>query len=138
MQEEVMEISVDILDAIFSSIDTESMQKSRRIAIWDEFKSKVKGSSLKSHNLATFVESICKKFNISFVRDYNIILDNEKYSAEILEIYRNELMMCIFKLRLRVDDRKEKYAKKKQKKSETAEYNEEMEELNNKFLEEMQ
>lgn len=113
---EVMQTAVDILDVVFSSIDFDGMSNSRKLGIWDEFKNKVKGSALSVYDLGGFVESICKKFNISGIeKDYTVILNAEQDSDKILEIYREQLMMCIFKLRMKREQRKEEYAKKQAK-----------------------
>lgn len=120
MQEEkVMQTAVDILEVIFTSIDFENMSNSRKLAIWDEFKNKVKGAALSAYDLGGFVESICKKFNISGIKkDYAVILNAEQDSDKILEIYREQLMMCIFKLRMKREQKKEEYARKKAEKAE--------------------
>lgn len=119
MQEEkVMQTAVDILEVIFTSIDFENMSNSRKLAIWDEFKNKVKGAALSAYDLGGFVESICKKFNISGIKkDYAVILNAEQDSDKILEIYREQLMMCIFKLRTEREQKKEEYAKKQAEKA---------------------
>lgn len=120
MQEEkVMQTAVDILEVIFTSIDFENMSNNRKLAIWDEFKNKVKGAALSAYDLGGFVESICKKFNISGIKkDYAVILNAEQDSDKILEIYREQLMMCIFKLRMKREQKKEEYAKKQAEKAE--------------------
>lgn len=120
MQEkEVMQTAVDILETIFTSIDFENMSNSRKLAIWDEFKNKVKGAALSAYDLGGFVESICKKFNISGIKkDYAVILNAEQDSDKILEIYREQLMMCIFKLRMKREQKKEEYAKRQTEKAE--------------------
>lgn len=141
MQEEkVMQTAVDILEVIFTSIDFENMSNSRKLAIWDEFKNKVKGAALSAYDLGGFVESICKKFNISGVKkDYAVILNAEQDSDKILEIYREQLMMCIFKLRMKREQKKEEYAKKKAEKAEKAkrdseEYIKKMEEADDEYF----
>lgn len=141
MQEEkVMQTAVDILEVVFTSIDFETMSASRKMAIWDEFKNKVKASALSAYDLGGFVENICKKFNISGVKkDYAIILDAEAEGEEILRIYREELMMCIFKLRMKREQKKEEYAKKQAEKAEKAEkakedYIKKMEEADDEYF----
>lgn len=141
MQEkEVMQTAVDILEVIFTSIDFENMSNSRKLAIWDEFKNKVKGAALSAYDLGGFVESICKKFNISGVKkDYAVILNAEQDSDKILEIYREQLMMCVFKLRMKREQKKEEYAKKKAEKAEKAkrdseEYIKKMEEADDEYF----
>jgi hypothetical protein len=141
MQEEkVMQTAVDILEVIFTSIDFENMSNSRKLAIWDEFKNKVKGAALSAYDLGGFVESICKKFNISGIKkDYAVILNAEQDSDKILEIYREQLMMCIFKLRMKREQKKEEYAKKKAEKAEKAkrdseEYIKKMEEADDEYF----
>lgn len=141
MQEkEVMQTAVDILEVIFTSIDFENMSNSRKLAIWDEFKNKVKGAALSAYDLGGFVESVCKKFNISGIKkDYAVILNAEQDSDKILEIYREQLMMCIFKLRMKREQKKEEYAKKKAEKAEKAkrdseEYIKKMEEADDEYF----
>lgn len=141
MQEEkVMQTAVDILEVIFTSIDFENMSNSRKLAIWDEFKNKVKGAALSAYDLGGFVESICKKFNISGIKkDYAVILNAEQDSDKILEIYREQLMMCIFKLRMKREQKKEEYAKKQAEKAEKAkkdseEYIKEMEKIDDEYF----
>lgn len=141
MQEEkVMQTAVDILEVIFTSIDFENMSNSRKLAIWDEFKNKVKGAALSAYDLGGFVESICKKFNISGIKkDYAVILNAEQDSDKILEIYREQLMMCIFKLRTEREQKKEEYAKKQAEKAEKAkkdseEYIKEMEKIDDEYF----
>ena len=92
------------------------MSNSRKKEIWSEFKNKVKGSALKSNTISDFVDTICKKFNISVIeKDYKKILEvvEENSDFEILEMYRNNLMILIFKLRMMGETAKEEYAKKK-------------------------
>lgn len=117
MQEKVTEkYAISILDAIWKSIDFESMSNSRKKEIWSEFKNKVKGSALKSNTVSEFVDAMCKKFNISIIdKDYKTILEivSESKDFEILEEYRNNLMIIIFKLRMLRDKAKEEYSKKK-------------------------
>lgn len=141
MQEEkVMQTAVDILEVIFTSIDFENMSNSRKLAIWDEFKNKVKGAALSAYDLGGFVESICKKFNISGIKkDYAVILNAEQDSDKILEIYREQLMMCIFKLRMKREQKKEEYARKKAEKAEkvkkdSEEYIKKMEEIDDEHF----
>ena len=119
MQEkEVMQTAVDILDVVFSSIDFDGMSNSRKLSIWDEFKNKVKAAALSAYDLGGFVESICKKFNISSIKkDYEVILNAEQDSDKILDIYRTNLMMCIFKLRMKREEKKEAYEKKQAEKA---------------------
>lgn len=141
MQEkEVMQTAVDILEVIFTSIDFENMSATRKMAIWDEFKNKVKGAALSAYDLGGFVESICKKFNISGIKkDYAVILNAEQDSDKILEIYREQLMMCIFKLRMKREQKKEEYARKKAEKAEkvkkdSEEYIKKMEEIDDEHF----
>lgn len=141
MQEEkVMQTAVDILDVVFSSIDFDGMSNSRKLAIWDEFKNKVKGAALSAYDLGGFIESICKKFNISGIKkDYAIILNAAPDSGKILEIYREQLMMCIFKLRMKREQKKEEYARKKAEKAEkvkkdSEEYIKKMEETDDEYF----
>lgn len=141
MQEkEVMQTAVDILEVIFASIDFENMPSSRKLGIWDEFKNKAKGAALSAYDLGGFVESICKKFNISGIKkDYAVILNAEQDSDKILEIYREQLMMCIFKLRMKREQKKEEYARKKAEKAEkvkkdSEEYIKKMEEIDDEYF----
>lgn len=141
MQEkEVMQTAVDILEAIFTSIDFENMSNSRKLGIWDEFKNKVKGAALSAYDLGGFIENICKKFNISGIKkDYAVILDAAAEGEEILRIYREELMMCIFKLRMKREQKKEEYARKKAEKAEkvkkdSEEYIKKMEETDDEYF----
>lgn len=141
MQEkEVMQTAVNILDVVFSSIDFDGMSNSRKLAIWDEFKNKVKGAALSAYDLGGFIESICKKFNISGIKkDYAIILNAAPDSDKILEIYREQLMMCIFKLRMKREQKKEEYARKKAEKAEkvkkdSEEYIKKMEETDDEYF----
>lgn len=116
MQKEIETKAVEILDTIWKSIDFESMSNSRKKEIWSEFKNKVKGSALKSNTVSEFVDTICKKFNISVIeKDYKKILEvvEENSDFEILEMYRNNLMILIFKLRMMRETAKEEYAAKK-------------------------
>ena len=108
--------AIEILDVIWKSIDFESMSNSRKKEIWSEFKNKVKGSALKSNTVSEFVDAICKKFNISVIeKDYKKILEISETGSdfEILEAYRNNLMIIIFKLRMMRETAKEEYTKKK-------------------------
>lgn len=141
MQEkEVMQTAVDILEVIFTSIDFENMSATRKMAIWDEFKNKVKASALSAYDLGGFIENICKKFNISGIKkDYAVILNAESEGEEILRIYREELMMCIFKLRMKREQKKEEYARKKAEKAEkvkkdSEEYIKKMEEIDDEHF----
>lgn len=116
MQKETETKAIEILDAIWKSIDFESMSNSRKKEIWSEFKNKVKGSALKSNTVSEFVDAMCKKFNISVIeKDYKKILEISEVGSdfEILEAYRNNLMIIIFKLRMMRETAKEEYAKKK-------------------------
>lgn len=115
MQKEIETKAIEILDTIWKSIDFESMSNSRKKEIWSEFKNKVKGSALKSNTISEFVEAMCKKFNISVIeKDYNKILEvyEEDTSFEILDAYRNNLMIIMFKLRMKREKVKEDYKKK--------------------------
>lgn len=115
MQKETETKAIEILDTIWKSIDFESMSNSRKKEIWSEFKNKVKGSALKSNTISEFVEAMCKKFNISVIeKDYNKILEvyEEDTSFEILDAYRNNLMIIMFKLRMKREKVKEDYKKK--------------------------
>lgn len=115
MQKEIETKAIEILDTIWKSIDFESMSNSRKKEIWSEFKNKVKGSALKSNTISDFVEAMCKKFNISVIeKDYNKILEvyEEDTSFEILDAYRNNLMIIMFKLRMKREKVKEDYKKK--------------------------
>lgn len=141
MQEEkVMQTAVDILEVIFTSIDFENMSATRKMAIWDEFKNKVKASALSAYDLGGFIENICKKFNISGIKkDYAVILDAAAEGEEILRIYREELMMCIFKLRMKREQKKEEYAKRQTEKAEkvkkgSEEYMEKMEGVSDEYF----
>lgn len=116
MQKETETKAIEILDVIWKSIDFESMSNSRKKEIWSEFKNKVKGSALKSNTVSEFVDAMCKKFNISVIeKDYKKILEISETGSdfEILEAYRNNLMIIIFKLRMMRETAKEEYAKKK-------------------------
>ena len=116
MQKEIETKAIEILDVIWKSIDFESMSNSRKKEIWSEFKNKVKGSALKSNTVSEFVDAMCKKFNISVIeKDYKKILEISETGSdfEILEAYRNNLMIIIFKLRMMRETAKEEYAKKK-------------------------
>lgn len=116
MQKETETKAIEILDTIWKSIDFESMSNSRKKEIWSEFKNKVKGSALKSNTISEFVEAMCKKFNISVIeKDYNKILEvyEENSDFDILEAYRNNLMIIIFKLRMLRETAKEEYAANK-------------------------
>lgn len=115
MPKETETKAIEILDVIWKSIDFESMSNSRKKEIWSEFKNKVKGSALKSNTISEFVEAMCKKFNISVIeKDYNKILEvyEEDTSFEILDAYRNNLMIIMFKLRMKREKVKEDYKKK--------------------------
>lgn len=115
MQKETEKKAIEILDVVWKSIDFESMSNSRKKEIWSEFKNKVKGSALKSNTISEFVEAMCKKFNISVIeKDYNKILEvyEEDTSFEILDAYRNNLMIIMFKLRMKREKVKEDYKKK--------------------------
>ena len=113
MQEEIMTMAVDVLDIIFSNIAFDGMSSSRKMNIWNEFKSKVKGCAMQSQKLSVFVENICKKLNIQGIEHgYSAIIDAEKHGNEILKLYRDELFMVIFNLRIKRDERKEKAGKK--------------------------
>lgn len=115
MQKETETKAIEILDTIWKSIDFESMSNSRKKEIWAEFKNKVKGSALKSNTISEFVDAMCKKFNISVIeKDYNKILEvyEEDTSFEILDAYRNNLMIIMFKLRTKREKVKEDYKKK--------------------------
>lgn len=116
MQKEIETKAIEILDVIWKSIDFESMSNSRKKEIWSEFKNKVKGSALKSNTVSEFVDAMCKKFNISVIeKDYKKILEISETGSdfEILEAYRNNLMIIIFKLRTMRETAKEEYTKKK-------------------------
>ena len=116
MQKETEKKAIEILDVIWKSIDFESMPNSRKKEIWAEFKNKVKGSALKSNTISEFVDAMCKKFNISVIeKDYKKILEISETGSdfEILEAYRNNLMIIIFKLRMMRETAKEEYTKKK-------------------------
>ena len=115
MQKEIETKAIEILDTIWKSIDFDILSKSRKKEIWSEFKNKVKGSALKSNTISEFVEAMCKKFNISVIeKDYNKILEvyEEDTSFEILDAYRNNLMIIMFKLRMKREKVKEDYKKK--------------------------
>ena len=111
MQEEISKYAVDVLDSVFSGIDFENMGNERKMNIWNEFKSKVKGCAMQSISLAKFVESICKKFSIKGFNEYAVFLEAEKHEREILKLYREETFMIIFKLRILRDERKEMMTK---------------------------
>lgn len=116
MPKETETKAIEILDVIWKSIDFESMSNSRKKEIWSEFKNKVKGSALKSNTISEFVDAMCKKFNISVIeKDYKKILEISETGSdfEILEAYRNNLMIIIFKLRMMRETAKEEYTKKK-------------------------
>ena len=116
MKKETEKKAIEILDVIWRSIDFENMPTSRKKEIWSEFKNKVKGSALKSNAISEFVDAMCKKFNISVIeKDYRKILEISEANSdfEILEAYRNNLMIIIFKLRMMRETAKEEYAANK-------------------------
>lgn len=120
---EIIDKAVDVLNVIWNTIDFDSMSNSRKKEIWSEFKSKVRASAISSSNLVEFVEKLCKKFNIQAIdKDYVKIVEIYETDTEnaIIEAYRNELMIIMFKLRIFRDKKKKEYAEK-QKAKELAE-----------------
>lgn len=120
MQEKsVIDKAVDVLDVIWTSIDFESMSNSRKKEIWSEFKSKVRGSAISSNGLIDFVDKMCKKFNIqSIAKGYEKIVELCENGEEIVEVYRSQLMIVMFKLRMLRDKQKKEYAEKQKKQAE--------------------
>lgn len=113
-----IETAVNVLDEIWSDIDFSSMPTQRKMGIWDEFSSKVRGSANSSVTFEGFVEKLCKKFNIlslstrcGTISKVSDMPENDK--KEIIAVYREKLMIVMLKLRILREQKKEAYEAKK-------------------------
>ncbi len=116
--EERIDIAVYVLNDIWSDIDFSSMSGTRKMKIWDEFSSKVRGCANSSITFEGFVEKMCKKFNILSLNIKDKMIDTvsnmpESDKKEIVAIYREKLMVVMLKLRILREEMKEFYSSQK-------------------------
>lgn len=109
-----MQMSKDLITALWNSLDFSDIKGTRIMGIWDEFIAKLRIAFETETNFGSIVSKFCGKFNIN-LRKAEIF---EKISAlnipeqhEIFEYIRENIQLIIVEIRLKKEEEKNEKAK---------------------------
>ncbi len=99
--EQDREKTVDILQAIWNSVDWQSFPQSLRVKVYDLFASRIKSAALTS-SLPIFVETLCKKMGVRSISNEKIVdVIKDKKNNALLKLFREETALLVLMMRER-------------------------------------
>lgn len=119
IRKEYREIAVELIQAVWRSINWENISIKRRMNIYDELTSKIKSAAM-TNDLNKFLEKFMLKWGIRSLNDKNILKMLTEYNNSILiSVLREDTIVIVLMLREKQELKKrEKEELKKREKEE--------------------
>lgn len=109
--EKLYMLAVDLLEAVWRSLDHASMNSSRRLRIWDEFGNRIRASS-HAESLAAFVETLARKLGVTELRaqaPQTLKKIEADEAGNVLALIRREPLLLTAELRVRREEKREEW-----------------------------
>jgi hypothetical protein len=107
--------AADLLDILWQGIGSEYKSRYRQ-TIWEQFENQVRASSY-TNNLGKFANSVCSKLGVvipaRLTKQAEEILNSGEDKA-LLKLFRDETTLIVLMVRVRNQERREKYQEEKE------------------------